>query len=225
MQRENMRTQQAERMKATILDAAIPLFARGFESVSVQQIASAAGVKHSLVMYHFGTKEQLWEQAASRLMQQFDQLHLEYLGRMPPPQTERAMVYNPLLAFVQALRDLPQYGQMLLSEASQETDRLQWLHQNFFPSVVRQTPLQEKRILEVMLHTTLVRSVVAGAMLFSVVAAPQLAKSATLEGGEAPEDIYPMSDRMAERLAQMLTDFLFSQIDGFQAGQENTGDK
>src|SRR6218665_3048175 len=72
------RSLQAEQVKNAILEAAIPLFARGFDSVAIKDIAAASGYKHSLVMYHFSTKEQLWELAAARLMQRFDELHRRY---------------------------------------------------------------------------------------------------------------------------------------------------
>lgn len=50
-----------------ITDAAEALFAEsGFDAVSVRNIADAAGLKLSLVTYHFPSKEQLFEQVISR---------------------------------------------------------------------------------------------------------------------------------------------------------------
>lgn len=213
MQIEKPRAQQAERVKTAILDAAIPLFAKGFESVSVKQIAAAAGYKHSLVMYHFGTKETLWEQAARLLMQRFDQSHLRYFARLAPAESDRETVNNQFLAFIQALRDLPAYGQILLSEGSQTTERLRWLHDNYFPSILGQTQFADSRVDNALKKTTLLRSAIAGAMLYTVVAAPQIARSAEMEGAETPMDIYPLSDAAATHLAQMLTDLLFSHLD------------
>ncbi len=206
------RAQQADRVKTAIIEAAIPLFARGYDSVSIQQIAAAADVKHSLVMYHFGSKDQLWEAAATRLMKNFDQRQRDYAAKLPKASNDEEMIYQQMTAFIQALRDIPEYGQILLSEGSQKTERLQWLHLNFFPSVVNEKRFNDSRISEVLLHTTLLRNAVAGAMLYTVVAGPQLARSAELEGGEKPDDLYPMSDNMAGRLARMLTDFLLSQL-------------
>jgi AcrR family transcriptional regulator len=211
MRAENTRDKQAERVKTSILDAAIPLFARGFDSVSIKQIAERSGYKHSLVMYHFGTKEKLWEQAATRLMQRFDARHQAYIAEGPVAESDSAVIQTQLFAFIKALRDIPEYGQMLLSEGSQVSQRLQWLHVNFFPSAVRQQLIRDQKISEALLHTTLVRNVIAGAMLFTVVAAPQLASSAQLEGGEAPEELYPLSDRLADKLAGILTTLLLSQ--------------
>lgn len=206
------RARQAENMKATIVDAAIPLFARGFDSVSIQQIAAAAGVKHSLVMYHFGSKDQLWQAAALSLMQRFDACLNDHAAALPAGNDDTGEVCRHMTAFILALRDLPEYGQMLFSEGSQQTERLTWLHEHFFPSILKQTAFSDARIPELIMHTTLLRNAVAGALLFNVVAGPQLARSAELEGGENPNDLYPMSDAMAERLARMMTGFLMEQM-------------
>lgn len=53
--------QRGDRRRA-ILDAATRLFAdRGFAAVSVQEIAGAAGAHKTTVLYHFATKEALYE--------------------------------------------------------------------------------------------------------------------------------------------------------------------
>lgn len=213
MQGTTQRALKAEKVKTAILDAAIELFARGYDTVSIQKIATAAGCKHSLLMYHFGTKEKLWEQAAMRLVETFDQRLEAYLADMPEGLSDQDRVFNHLACFIKALRDIPEYGQILFSETSRETERLQWLHRHFFPAVVRQAPLSDGRIDKTMMQTTLLRNAVAGAALFSVVAGPQLAQSAKLEGSEPAEELYPMSDRMAEQLARMLTGFVLAESD------------
>lgn len=48
--------------RVTILQAAFSNFANGgFEGASIANIAKSAGVPKSLVQYHFGSKEELWE--------------------------------------------------------------------------------------------------------------------------------------------------------------------
>ncbi|HWA82268.1 MAG TPA: TetR/AcrR family transcriptional regulator [Fimbriimonadaceae bacterium] len=47
--------------RASILKAAFKLFAeRGYKGASIADIAHAAQVRKSLIQYHFGTKEELW---------------------------------------------------------------------------------------------------------------------------------------------------------------------
>ncbi|MGH8431354.1 MAG: TetR/AcrR family transcriptional regulator [Solimonas sp.] len=213
MKRETQRSQQAERVKTEILEAAIRLFARGFDSVAVQDIATAAGYKHSLVLYHFGSKDRLWEQAAAHLMQRFDQLHREHFNRGRRPVTDQQKLRQLLLAFVLALRDLPAYGQILLSEGAQASGRLLWLHRHFFPSVFTEMQFEDARLGAALKKVSLPRSALVGALLYTVVAAPQIARSAEQDGLESPDEIYPISDALAERLVGMMTAFLFSQLD------------
>lgn len=206
------RSLQAEQVKNAILEAAIPLFARGFDSVAIKDIAAASGYKHSLVMYHFATKEQLWELAAARLMQRFDELHLQHFERAARPKADRDKVQRLLLAFILALRDLPAYGQILLSEGARPSPRLLWLHQHYFPGAFRDIQFDDARLHTALQKITLVRTAVAGSILYTVVAAPQIALSAEMDGGEAPDEIYPLSDKLAKRLADMMTAFVFAQL-------------
>ncbi len=213
MQRETQRSQQAEKVKSEIVEAAIPLFARGFDSVAVQDIAAAAGYKHSLVMYHFGTKDQLWERAAERLMQRFDQLHRDYFNKGSKPVGDQQKLKRLLLAFVLALRDLPEYGQVLLSEGTHPSGRLLWLHQHYFPSAFVEIQFDDARIQNSLKKVSLQRNALVGALLYTVVAAPQIALSAKQDGLESPDEIYPISDALAGRLVEMMTAFVLANMD------------
>jgi AcrR family transcriptional regulator len=56
------RLQTTERTRATVLSAAVTLFvARGFEAVSLRDIAAEAGLSHTAVNRHFPTKKSLFE--------------------------------------------------------------------------------------------------------------------------------------------------------------------
>ncbi len=213
MHKDTPRSRQAEQDKAAILEAAILLFARGYDSVAVQDIAAAAGHKHSLVMYHFGSKERLWEQTAERLMQRFDTAHRGHLGRLRKDASDRHKLRQLLLAFVLALRELPAYGQILLSEGVQASGRLLWLHRHFFPSAFLETQFEDAGLRELLMKVTLPRSAMVGALLYTVVAAPQIAISAQQDGSGKADGIHPLSDAMAERLVSMMCDFVLSQLD------------
>lgn len=206
------RADRAERVRAQILESAIPLFARGFDSVAVQDVARAAGVKHSLVMYHFGTKEQLWEHAARLLMTRFDACHAAHLARLPAASDLRAEAERQLYAFILALRDLPAYGQTLLAEGVNPSPRLTWLHRNFFPKAFDVLALGDVRLEAALGQVTLLRTALSGALFYTVVAAPQSVASAEEQGGEAPSELYPMSDALAKRLAQMLASWVLREL-------------
>ncbi|HSW15231.1 MAG TPA: helix-turn-helix domain-containing protein [Solimonas sp.] len=207
------RSRQAEEVKAAILDAAIPLFARGYDSVAIQEIAAASGYKQPLLMYHFGSKERLWEQAAERLMQRFDQLHRGYCGQPLKAKGDEQQLKRLLRAFVLALRELPAYGQILLSEGVHPSGRLLWLHQHYFPSAFVEARFEDPRLHKLLMKVTLPRSALVGALLYSVVAAPQIALSAQQDGSSTADEIWPISDAMAERLVGMMSDFVFAQLE------------
>lgn len=55
-------TRDSERTRAQMLTAAFELFVeRGFDAVSIREIAEASGVTKSLIHHHFGGKEGLWD--------------------------------------------------------------------------------------------------------------------------------------------------------------------
>lgn len=78
--KKNKHQIKTEKTKQRILATAEPLFAdNGFLGVSMRQIASAAKVDLSLVMYHFGSKEKLYRAVLERLLIDFNDLRTERL--------------------------------------------------------------------------------------------------------------------------------------------------
>ncbi len=64
-----------DRTRSRILDVAEPLFAdEGIQGVSLRQIAVAAGVDLSLVIYHFATKEKIYRAVLERILLEFNAL-------------------------------------------------------------------------------------------------------------------------------------------------------
>ncbi|WP_028022205.1 TetR/AcrR family transcriptional regulator [Enterovibrio calviensis] len=69
----------AEQTKCLIMHVAADMFAElGFERVSLRNISENAGVSHSLIRYHFGSKEQIW-QAVSDGMDSYLQRYISQL--------------------------------------------------------------------------------------------------------------------------------------------------
>jgi AcrR family transcriptional regulator len=67
--------------RSAILEAATALFAeRGFEGVSVQDIADAARTHKTTVLYHFATKEALHEAVLDEALGQLATVMREFLG-------------------------------------------------------------------------------------------------------------------------------------------------
>ena len=67
--------------RRAILDAATGLFAsRGFDGASVQEIADAAGTHKTTVLYHFATKEALYEAVLDEALGRIEQVMREFLS-------------------------------------------------------------------------------------------------------------------------------------------------
>ena len=70
--------EEAEETRRRIVDVALALFAaRGYEGVSVRDIAEGAGAVHGLIRHHFGSKEGVWRAVV-------DVAGAEYEGALRP---------------------------------------------------------------------------------------------------------------------------------------------
>jgi len=98
----------------TILAEALQLFAeRGFDGVSVSDVAKAAGVSKANIFHHFGNKQALYMDVLKSSLNEFSQL-TEYL------QPQRAPIEQRLQHFLQAqaahLQQHQQSAQVVLRE-------------------------------------------------------------------------------------------------------------
>lgn len=87
--------QTAEETKQLILMTAGLMFCEeGFEKVSLRNISEAAGVSHSLIRHHFGSKEQIWY-AVSDLLHGYMQTYLKGLIKeFPKDKPANIVLYN-----------------------------------------------------------------------------------------------------------------------------------
>ena len=121
------RNRDAEATREKLLVAAVDSFSsRGFDASSTRAIEEAAGVKRGLISYHFGSKQELWEAAARRILsmaaselgQAFDSArNIDGIARL------RYFVR----AYVRMCARLPELNRLMIQEGMREEDRLQWL--------------------------------------------------------------------------------------------------
>jgi TetR/AcrR family transcriptional regulator len=110
-----------------LLDVAIELFAaNGYDAVSTTQVAKAAGLTQSIVHYHFGTKEQLWKSAVTRLVNRrglvFEAVPHEFKDIEPI-----ARIKILLRRLFRANVREPNYSRIVMQEAMGNGERMQWL--------------------------------------------------------------------------------------------------
>ncbi|MCG8314018.1 MAG: TetR/AcrR family transcriptional regulator [Pseudomonadales bacterium] len=120
-----------------ILSAALSLFAmRGFEGVSTTQIAKVAGITQPLIHYHFKNKEALWKATVSRLFQSLDKEFSQVVAKLPKQDKKRYIV-EAIRNYVSFCAKHPEFGQFLMREGAQQTERMEWLANEMIKPVMQ----------------------------------------------------------------------------------------
>lgn len=136
----NEREAQREATQSRILDAAITLFAqRGFSGASVSDVARACGAPVPLIMYHFKSKQGLWDAAVGRLYARVNARLTEEL-ESTKGLTGLPFYKASIRAHIATLAAHPEHMRLLLQEGAERTPRLEWLIDR------HQRPLNDKII-------------------------------------------------------------------------------
>lgn len=113
--------------RTKILAAAAKEFStKGFDGTSTRQIATAAGVPHTLLAYHFDSKEGLWKMVVTNIQ---DRLHVMLQSRMEALSDAESHVRLRVIleGFVDFSFENPEFHWIMSHEASREGDRVRWL--------------------------------------------------------------------------------------------------
>jgi len=138
--RINEREAQREATQSRILDAAITLFAqRGFSGASVSDVARACGAPVPLIMYHFKSKQGVWEAAVARL---YTRVNSRLAGELESTNGLAGLAFYKaaIRAHIVTLAAHPEHMRLLLQEGAERTPRLEWLIAN------HQKPLNDRII-------------------------------------------------------------------------------
>ncbi len=109
----------AEDTRSRILDAAEHCFIHsGFAATSMREIATQSNTTNSLIVHHFGTKADLWEQVKHRRMQGFLEKQQAILAS---PELNIEQFLDATRLYFELLRDDPALVQ-LLARAELEQD-------------------------------------------------------------------------------------------------------
>lgn len=113
--------------RTRILETALTEFAtKGFDGVSTTEIAKLAGVTQPLIHYHFKSKLALWQATVEEI---FCVMKIEFSTLMKDlhDQTGQGRLVAVIRRFVQFASQHPEFGQFLLREGTQKTERLEWM--------------------------------------------------------------------------------------------------
>ncbi len=121
-----------------IMNAALAEFARrGFESTSTRDIADAASVPHSLVIYHFGSKDDLWYETVREAVGSYTR---HSFGAVEPfgegdPTVRLKRIFARYIRFS---AKFPDFFRMMTHENLVQSKRLSWLVKNHVEPTTRQ---------------------------------------------------------------------------------------
>ena len=116
---------------AAVLAAATSLFAeRGYEGVSLADVAAASGVSKPSVLYHFKDKETLWKLAVDNLWAEVDKFFQERRPQALPPSRE--LLEAMLELFIEASVKWPAYVRIPFIEGATPSWRSEWLADRHF---------------------------------------------------------------------------------------------
>ncbi|MBV1880180.1 MAG: TetR/AcrR family transcriptional regulator [Pseudomonadales bacterium] len=122
-----------EDARTRILNTALTEFARrGYDGVSTTEIAKEAGVTQPLIHYHFKSKEALWQATVEQV---FTWLKDEFITPLTEMSTgsassaldNKAAMTEAIRLYVEFSAAHPEFGQFILREGTQKTNRLEWM--------------------------------------------------------------------------------------------------
>lgn len=130
----------SEESRANILNAARRAFAeKGFETANMRDIAADAGVTHTLIRYHFGSKEELWKVVVTNM---FDRLSQEMREGMKAARgaSPQENLRHFLRTYIRYCARNPEHVRIMIMESVQGGDRIEWMIGYIRKSHKSQTP-------------------------------------------------------------------------------------
>lgn len=190
----NKREQQKQQTRRSILNAAIECFAElGFDGTNFREISQRCGADRPLILYHFGSKENLWKDAVEAVDQRFTgQFETHYQPKTQALPDDRAKIAYLMSCFIDTLVDVPAYGQILLREGSSSGPRMEWLARHFAPAAALTPNLENPDIIR-RIQKTVLRDILAGVMVSFVALGPLMDRSLALVTGKSNAGIHPLN--------------------------------
>lgn len=204
-------TRRASRRAATrraIVDAAVAAFSRwGFEGTHFREITRLSGAQRSLILYHFSSKDALWQCAAEEVERRFT---VAFDANFEPGRCDgdRDTVRHALACYVDALCEVPEYGRIYLLEGVSEGPRMEWLARHFAPRRALKLALGDAALQE-RVRTTVLRDILSSALVAFVTLGPLLERSHALAAGQEAVGVYPLSAERRREFVSSLIKLIF----------------
>lgn len=121
----------AEETRARILRTAREAFAEhGFDGASVREIARSAETTHSMITYHFGSKERLWRESVQDMFRRLeDEVSVQSAEDADLPLRERFR--RSTERYIRYCARYPEHARITIAETIRGGERLQWMVDEF----------------------------------------------------------------------------------------------
>ena len=128
---EKKRRRRGDDVRERVLAAALQCFgAFGFEGTSTRDVAARADVTHTLILYHFQSKEQLWIATLKDALEPY-MLAVRSLFETAADRPAAEGLQSFIDTFVRMSTQRPEIHRILTSEGNTESDRLKWIIDHF----------------------------------------------------------------------------------------------
>ncbi|RJX75212.1 TetR/AcrR family transcriptional regulator [Vibrio sinensis] len=115
----------AVQTKCLILKVAANMFCElGYERVSLRNISEKAGVSHSLIRHHFGSKEKIWQAVTDSLDEFMKSYMAELIDEMPKDMPSDQKIYLFMVRMLAFALLNPQPVQMIADAIRQDDEAL-----------------------------------------------------------------------------------------------------
>lgn len=204
--RKTSRAEQRDKSTSTILSTAIALFGeRGYAGVSLDEVAAAAGVRRTLVLYYFKSKDELWRTAARQVSAAFNKALTNRIARVSAASGEERLRAT-LAASLDAFLEEPDFPRFLVREGGTQNERLDWLVGHFDYAEVG----YGSEAFKAYVGTTIMRDTLFAILLSMAALGPLMEASLSRVSGRRRSGIYPMSRGNRKELVALMTRFVLS---------------
>jgi TetR/AcrR family transcriptional regulator len=129
----------ADSARARVLRAALELFSsKGFDGCGLRELAIAASVNHSLVLYHFGSMDGVWKAVVSELVEDYRRRvsqRLAGLSALDPVTRLKVSIED----FIRFSMEKPEPHRIMTLEGRRRTPRLTGLVETYLKPMYEET--------------------------------------------------------------------------------------
>ena len=195
----NKRDEAKQAMRKKILIAARQVFSDfGYEGTTFKAITALCDAGRQLIIYHFTSKEALWEAVVAVVRDDFFERFNFYLKRVEcTTDTQRQRQLT--IAFLKACFDVPEYGKFVLREGLTPTPRVEWLNEQFKPEQIN-APEFDDPDYAIAAFTGLGNHIQTGALLYLA----NMGAVMDLQPGNERYVISPLSDASINKIADIM---------------------